>query len=153
MSDKPDGGQWRRIRAASVVIAAIVLCAFLAFRFLSRPTIVLSSQAVTVQFPNGAPTFEMLNELKLRLQNAIEKSGVGEFDRIEIATDLSDASLFMHGPNADVLFATVRPILESAPFTINATVLMSYGTSDEKTREIQLTIGGKASADSPTPRQ
>ena len=143
MSDKPDGGRWRRKRAALVAIGVIVLCALgvgLAVRFSSRPAIVLSSQAVTVQLPNGAPPFEMLTELKVQLQNAIDKAGVGEFDRIEVATDLSDASLFMHGPNADVLFETVRPILESTPFISEATVLIRYGGADDNTRERRITI-------------
>jgi hypothetical protein len=49
-----------------------------------------------------------------QLQAAINAAGVGEFDANEIAVDLSDCSLYMYRPNAEVLFTVVRPILAGA---------------------------------------
>ena len=118
-----------------------------AFRFLRRPPLLRASQAVIVQLPDGVPSLDALTELEQLLQNAINESGAGELDRHQVATDFSDVSFFMHGPNADVLLATIRPILESTPFITNATVLLQYGPAGENAREI--TIRGVASGDPP----
>jgi hypothetical protein len=68
-----------------------------------------------------------LRETESRLDAAIRSAGAGEYDGDEVATDLSDGLLYMYGPDADRLYAAIRPVLESAAFMRGATVHVRYG--------------------------
>jgi hypothetical protein len=84
--------------------------------------------AVIVHFVGyGSTDLSRLFALEERLEVAIEKANVGEYDGNEIATDGSDGYLYMYGPNADTLFNVVRPILESTDFMKGAKVTLRYG--------------------------
>lgn len=85
--------------------------------------------------------FRALCHLEDVLIDAIERAGVGEYDGHEIALDGSDAYLFMYGPDADVLSATVRPILELVPWMHGAEVTLQYGPPGADTREVTVVLG------------
>lgn len=97
--------------------------------------------AVIVHFFNyGSTDLKRLFALEEQLEKAIASAGVGEFDGNEIATDGSDGYLYMYGPDADRLFETVRPILESVDFTRGAQVVKRYGGPDDGVRQTTVTI-------------
>ena len=91
--------------------------------------------AVIVKFRYGSTDLTRLFALEERLEAAIASANVGEFDGDEVATDGSDGVLYMYGPDADRLFAVVRPILESVQFMNNASVRVRYGRPNESPRE------------------
>jgi len=78
----------------------------------SEPT----EHAVLVHFTYGSTDLSRVFSLEERLEKVIAAAGVGEFDGNEVATDGSDGTLYMYGPDADALFAAVRPVLEATDF-------------------------------------
>jgi hypothetical protein len=96
--------------------------------------------AVIVHFFYGKTDLEPIFILGDTLELAVTKAGAGEYDGNEIAEDGSDGYLYLYGPDADQLFAIVRPILESADFIANATVTLRYGppASGVTIREVKI---------------
>lgn len=84
-------------------------------------------QAVIVKFSYGLESTKELFDLEDLLESAIESAGVGDFDGDEIAADLSDGYLYMYGPDADVVYSVVEPILKSISFMKSAQVTLVYG--------------------------
>ena len=97
--------------------------------------------AVIVNFGYGSADLEPVFALSERLEQAILAASAGEFDGNEIAADGSDGSLYMYGPDADRLFAVVRPILESAAFLRAARVKLRYGPAGTGAREQVIALG------------
>lgn len=107
----------------------------------TEPMTTNSEHAVIVQFANyGSTDLQRLFALEERLERAIDDADVGEFDGNEIATDGSDGSLYMYGPDADRLFEVVHPILESVDFTRGAQVVKRYGGASDDVRRVTVTI-------------
>jgi hypothetical protein len=98
--------------------------------------------AVIVNFEYGSTDLDPMFALEARLEEAISAAGAGEFDGNEIATDGSDGSFYMYGPDADRLFAAVRPVLESAGFMQGARVKLRYGKAQSGAREEVIVLGG-----------
>ena len=95
----------------------------------------MNEQAVIVHFDYAADSLDPLFEVEKELENAIEAAGVGELDGNEIAGDLSDGTLFMYGPDAEALFAAVRPILAQARCLRKARVTLRFGPPEDETPE------------------
>lgn len=91
--------------------------------------------AVIVHFSYGSTDLGPLHALEDRLEQAIASAGVGELDGNEIAVDGSDGYLYMYGPDADRLFETIRPVLESTGFAKGAKVTKRYGPPEDGVRE------------------
>jgi len=91
--------------------------------------------AVIVHFKYGSNDLQPLFELENALENAIAAANAGELDGNEVAADGSDGYLYMYGPNADRLFDTVRPVLESTNFMRGAIVKKRYGPPEDGIRE------------------
>ena len=103
----------------------------------SRPP----EHAVIVQFAYGSTDLSRLFALEERLEAAIAEAGAGEFDGNEVASDGSDGTLYMYGPDADKLFAAVRPTLESADFMRGARARLRYGPPEDCVREMEVVVG------------
>jgi hypothetical protein len=113
---------------------------FLDRLFKRGPAPTQNDHAVIVHFAYGSTDLSALFELETRLEAAIAKAKAGEFDGNEIATDGSDGFLYMYGPDADRLFAAIRPCLEGTPFTRGAEVQLRYGPAGEDSRESTVVI-------------
>lgn len=94
--------------------------------------------AVIVHFQYGSTDLSRLYALEARLEAAIRAAKAGEFDGDEVAVDGSDGFLYMYGPSGDLLYESVKPILESCDFMRGAKVTIRYGDakSDVRTKEI-----------------
>jgi hypothetical protein len=130
------------------VVAQVVAVAALALPSCNKsqpasPAATKNEQAVVVNFKYGLKSLDPLFELEKRLEAAIDAADVGKYDGSEIAVDLSDGSLYVYGPDADRLFAVVRPLLEPVPFMVGATATLRYGPREAGVRESKVTIGGK----------
>jgi len=87
-----------------------------------------TEHAVILSFPvtsslevGGVP----LQALEDRLADAIDMHDAGEFDGDVLGPD--DATLYMYGPDADRLFAAIRPVLKRVRFPIGSYVVKRYG--------------------------
>jgi hypothetical protein len=99
-------------------------------------------EAVIVHFDYGEKDWSRFFEFEKTLEEAIAKAAVGEYDGNELATDGSDGSMYMYGPDADALFAIVKPRLLSASFLRNVVVTLRYGAvTDPTAREKKVRLG------------
>jgi hypothetical protein len=97
-------------------------------------------QAVIVHFTYGSRDLKRLFALEEKLEAAITKANVGEYDGNDVATDGSDGYLYMYGPDADRLFEVVKPILQSTPFMSGATAKKRYGPAEAGIKESVVVI-------------
>ena len=86
-----------------------------------------SLQEVAIHFAYGSTNFQHLYSVQDKLEHAVLEAKVGEFDGHELADDGSDGTLYFSGPDAEVIFATIRPILEATPFMRGAAVTLRFG--------------------------
>jgi hypothetical protein len=101
-----------------------------------------AEQAVIAHFENAEKDWEKFFEWEARLEDAVKKSGDGEYDGNELAADDSDGTIYLYGPDADRLFAVAKPYLQSAAFLKNIQVTLRYGDVKDKTaRTVTLSIG------------
>ena len=95
-----------------------------------------AEHAVIVTFAYiGSTDLDPLFALESQLESAINAARVGEYDGNEVAVDGSDGTLYMYGPDADKLFAAVRPVLEACSFMKGAAVKLRYGPPADGVRE------------------
>jgi hypothetical protein len=99
-------------------------------------------QAVIVDFQYGKQDMQPVFDLGDALDKAISTAEVGEYDGNEIAADGSDGSLYMYGPDADLLFEVVLPVLKSVDFMEGATVRIRYGPPAEGVAEKIIKVEG-----------
>lgn len=97
-------------------------------------------QAVIVRFRYGINGLEPLHILENELEAAIDSASVGEYDGHEIAVDYSDGFLYMYGPNAELLFKTVEPILRSSEAIKNGVAKLRFGPPEDGVSEIEVEL-------------
>ena len=97
--------------------------------------------AVLIRFAYGSTDLSRLFALEERLEQAIATAGVGEFDGNKVATDGSDGTLYMYGPDADALFAAIRPVLLVTDFMRGARATLRYGPPQDGVRKVEVVIG------------
>ncbi len=96
--------------------------------------------SVLVYFTYPHAELTELFALEERLSEAIVAASAGEFDGNEVSVDGTDCMLFMYGPDADALFAAVRPVLEASEFMKGARVKLRYGPPDDGVREVEVVL-------------
>jgi hypothetical protein len=99
-----------------------------------------SEHAVIIRFNYSYLDLQPLYSLEDQLKNEIAKANVGEYDGHEISTDYSDGYLYLYGPNAEILFKTVSPILKSTDFMKGAIARLRFGPPEKGVKEIQIEI-------------
>lgn len=95
----------------------------------------INEHAVIVHFSYGSKDLKNLFALEDEIEKAILAAGVGEFDGNEVNEDGSDGYFYMYGPNADSLFAAVKPILERTHFMRGAKAKLRYGPPQADSQE------------------
>jgi len=107
----------------------------------SKPKVKPVEQAVIVEFACPRPTEpQSLFALEAKLEAAIASAGVGEYDGNEIAADISDGTFYMYGPDADALFAVVRPILKACKAISRVRARLRYGPAEDGVREREVKV-------------
>jgi hypothetical protein len=102
----------------------------------------LPEHALIVHFDYiGSTDLQPLFDLEQQLEAAIVGASAGEYDGNEVAVDGSDGFLYMYGPDADRLFAVVKPILESCTFMRGARIKLRYGPAEDGVREHRFVLG------------
>jgi hypothetical protein len=104
-------------------------------------TMTNSEHAVIIHFSYGSTDLSRLYDLEDKLESALQLADSGEFDGNEMAADGSDGYLYLYGPDADILFETIKPVLEAAAFMKGAKAKLRYGPPKDGTREVEIEIG------------
>jgi hypothetical protein len=91
----------------------------------------MSEHAVIVSFDYGSNDWKPFFDWEEKFEAAVEAAEIGEYDGNEMAVDGSGGMLFLYGPDADKLFAVVRPQLEAATVLKNVVVTLRYGAVDD----------------------
>jgi hypothetical protein len=139
MSRTSKSRQEARVASLRKVLAALGLSALLMGG--AEPAAVAVEQAVIVQFDYGSKDWSNFFAFEKQLEPAITKSGVGDYDSNELATDGSDGYMYFYGPDADKLFAVVKGELLNATFMKNIRVTIRYGAvNDKNAREIHIKL-------------
>ena len=99
-----------------------------------------SEHAVIIDFLYGLKDLEPLHKLENQLRTLINENSLGEYDGHDIATDYSDGILYMYGPNAELIFKSVQPVLEKAEFMKGANVKMRFGPPEDGVKEIEVKL-------------
>lgn len=100
----------------------------------------MSEHAVIVRFDYGTTDLSALFELEDQLEEAIADAQVGEYDGNEMAVDGSDGFLYMYGPDADALFATVKETLAKSASIRNVHATLRYGPAADDTRRVEVCV-------------
>jgi hypothetical protein len=99
-----------------------------------------AEEAVIVRaaLPRGdaGEVIDALVTLEDQLTEAIALAHAGEFDGNEVGQ--GELKLYMYGPDAERLFATVEPVLRSALLTRAALVTVRQGPPGSPSREVCL---------------
>ncbi|WP_298903604.1 hypothetical protein [uncultured Psychroserpens sp.] len=96
--------------------------------------------AVIIYFNYELEGMEHIYALRDKLETAIENNNLGEYDGHEMAIDYSDGSLYMYGPNAELLFNGIKPILETTTFLNGAKAKLRFGPPEDGIKEIIVDI-------------
>ena len=101
--------------------------------------------AVIVHFQYGSTDLSNLFDLEDELIEAVGAAGVGECDGHEIALDGSDGYYYLYGPDADKLFAVIRPIITTTDRIKSPEVVLRYGRVDDpNAREVIADLGANS---------
>lgn len=101
----------------------------------------MAEHAVIVRFDYQSTSLDDLFELQDQLERAIAANDVGEYDGNEISVDgSSGGTLYMDGPDADVMFRAVKGALAQATAIQNATATLRHGPPEDGVREIDIKI-------------
>jgi len=98
-------------------------------------------QAVLIYLDgNGLPDEIYANydvaTLEDQIVAVLEDANVGEYDGNEFGPD--SVTLFLYGNSADVLYATIEPILKEYPLCQGAEVILQYGEPGAQEKKFRL---------------
>ena len=104
-----------------------------------NPSVNNQEQAVIVYISNQLPkdiydNYD-LSTIEDKLIERIENDKVGEFDGHEIGFGDERAVLYMYGPDAEKLFASIKSELSNYPLTKKSRVIIRYGGPGTEQRE------------------
>ncbi len=100
----------------------------------------MSEHAVIVRFDYGSTDLDPLFAVEDRLEQVISAAAVGEYDGNEVAASGDDGTLYLYGPDADALFAVVKPVLASAACLRNAVATLRYGPPEDGVHEVEVPV-------------
>ena len=96
--------------------------------------------AIIIYFDYKKENLEPLHELEGELEKVIAKHNVGEYDGHEISLDHSDGILYMYGPNAEVLYKTIKSTLLTKDFMKGAKAKLRFGPPEDGVPEIEVQV-------------
>ena len=96
----------------------------------------MSEHCIKIEVPiSSEEQVRKLQALGERLEIALDDSDIGEFDGDEYSS--GHATLYLYAPNADALFAVIRPILEKEGLPSGTYALLRYGPPNDETIKSQ----------------
>jgi hypothetical protein len=95
----------------------------------------MADHCVRIVFPYLDASLDALFGLENALEQVIAGAGAGEFDGNEVGEGA--ATLYMYGPDADVLLQAILPVIHSSPLLARGTVIRRYGPPETGVREVR----------------
>lgn len=100
-----------------------------------------NEQAVLVHLdgiglPNSVYEEYSAGDVEEKLIEAIEQAGTGEFDGIESGPE--GVTLFMYGPDAEALYRSIEPVLQSQRLSAGVRIVVRPGGPEVPGREFRL---------------
>jgi hypothetical protein len=86
-----------------------------------------NEQEVEVHFAYGSTNFQHVYALGDKIQLAISEAKAGEYNGHALPADGSKGRYFLIGPDAEVIFKAIAPVLEASPLMRGATITLHYG--------------------------
>lgn len=90
-----------------------------------------TEQAIIINFQYGKTDLTDLFDLEDKLDDFLNIKNIGELDGHEIAIDGSDGYLYLYGPDAELLYDAIKPILKDTFFMMKAKVYLRLGHIDD----------------------
>ncbi len=87
----------------------------------------MSEHAVLVSIEGNHVNLDAIHAMERQLIEALEKTPVGEMDGHEVAIAMDEATFYLYGPDADIVFAAIADSLRSDPLTEKARITLRYG--------------------------
>lgn len=100
----------------------------------------MSDQAVIIKFKYTGSDLQSLHELEDKLTEAIDEAGAGECDGHDITPDLSHATIYLYGPDAEFLFVVAQQVIEHADCVRDAIATIRLGPPQDGVSERQVRI-------------
>lgn len=104
-------------------------------RGVRRQGTTVAEHAVIVKFEYGEQSLNALFELEDRLSAAIAEAGEGECDGHDVTPDLTKATIYLYGPDAEFLFVVAQQVLEYADCVHNGVATLRFGPPEDGVRE------------------
>jgi hypothetical protein len=128
------------------MVLLVVLLAVVAIRLYTAPhaAVAAEEQAVILKLKLASGPMgneeerKRITELEDQLANAIKQSSSGDFDGDEYGEGY--CTIYMYGPNAERLFASVQPKLKGFRAASGSYVIKRYGKPGSK--QDRITLGG-----------
>ena len=99
-----------------------------------------------VRFRRAPGELSKIFDLELALALALAKTGTGWYEGHELTADRTSGRLYMYGSDADVLFATIRPVLERATGIHDIVALLCYGDADSDAARATVVVEPRVSS-------
>ncbi len=111
----------------------------------------MSEQAVIIRFKYTSSDLNALYELEDRLTEAIDETGEGECEGHDITPDLTEATIYLYGPDTEFLFVVAQQVIEQAACVRDAIATIRLGPPEEGVPERQARIKWPACDNQRTP--
>ena len=99
-----------------------------------------SGHSIVIRFRFGQHNLDPISYLEGRINAALRNRSLGAYAGCKMEDDYSHGFLYLHGPNADELFAAIRPELEKNALMDRAEIRLRYGPLNVQAEEKVLTI-------------
>jgi hypothetical protein len=100
----------------------------------------MSQHSLIIRFKYRGDDFEPLYELEQSLGEALDESGVGEYEGHEMSIDGKSGEMTMSGPDAHAIWDTIQPVLEGARFMRGADAELHLGDGADAETDV-FTVG------------
>lgn len=101
---------------------------------------VMPEQAVIIKFKYAESDLNALYELEDKLTEAIDGAGEGECDGHDVTPDLTEATIYLYGPDAEFLFVVAQQVFEQSTCAQDAIATIRLGPPEDGVPERQARI-------------
>jgi hypothetical protein len=88
---------------------------------------------VVIHFSYGSTNLQYLYALEDSLRIAVSEAAAGRYDGYDVADDGGEGFFYLYGPDAEVLFRAISPVLSTYAFMRGATVTLWFGPAKRRT--------------------
>ncbi|MFD1934893.1 hypothetical protein ACFSKW_25805 [Nonomuraea mangrovi] len=94
-----------------------------------------------ITIPSGGPDHEPFPswEIEDALRQTLADAGSGEFDGNDMDFETGEVTLFMYGPDTDLLFASAEPVLKRLVLPKGVVAIKRYGEPGAREELVRIT--------------